>query len=72
MKHYTVVCRLAFDEEDSIYTYEANGEDVAVRMAEQEIREAADEPYDEEGGGRDFFVNFVISTVEKPTVTSWR
>lgn len=70
-KWYVVACRLAFDEEDSYYDFQAASEAKAVRMAERQIREDADEPH-EEGGGRDFFVNCVIATVDKPIINHWR
>lgn len=62
MKFYIITCRLAFDDEDSLYIIRADSADAATADAQQQMREEHNDPTN------DFYVNYVVECDHEPTV----
>lgn len=58
---WIVIARLAYDDEDGIYIFQADSKDDAVRRAEHE-RRGDDDDFDD----REFYLNYVVRCESKP------
>jgi len=63
MPWFIVTCRLADDDEDSLYVFDTTDVPAAIALAEDRIRDDADDDVD-----RDFFFNYVVECDTPPTV----
>jgi len=68
MTWYIVTGRLEFDDEDSLYTQQADTEEEACTLFEQQLREDSDEERKE--NRRECFINYIVKChgPEKPEV----
>lgn len=62
MKHYAVIGRIPFDDEDSCYTYEADSRESAASMFKQEILEEHGPNPPTDASGEPVIINIVLES----------
>lgn len=63
MKWWIVTCRIAYDDEDSIYIGQHETQDQAEEAAEAMLR-------NDDNKDLDFYINYVITCDTQPTMVS--